>query len=94
MTKLERLIRENAYPKGNCIPDEYLMGIDYAASVACQILNEMWSNLYSEAEALSWQGVEELSASEDWARSKGVASAMSVMKRLITEEVETMADGE
>ena len=66
MTKLEKLIRERAYPKGNCIPDEYFMGIDHAASV--------------------------FSASEDWARSKGVASAMSVMKQLITEE--TIADGE
>ena len=92
MTKLEKLIRERAYPKGNCIPDEYFMGIDYAASVASEILNELLPNLYSEAEALSWQGVEELSASEDWARSKGVASAMSVMKQLITEE--TIADGE
>lgn len=92
MTKLEKLIRERAYPKGNCIPDEYFMGIDHAASVASEMLNELWSSLYSEAEALSWQGVEELSASEDWARSKGVASAMSVMKKLITEE--TIADGE
>ena len=92
MTKLEKLIRDRAYPKGNCIPDEYFMGIDYAASVASEMLNELWSSLYSEAEALSWQGVEELSASEDWARSKGVASAMSVMKQLITEE--TIADGE
>ena len=92
MTKLEKLIRDKGYASvGNAVPDEYFMGIDYAASAASEILNELWSNLYSEAEALSWQGVEELSASEDWARSKGVASAMSVMKQLITE---TIADGE
>ena len=41
MTKLERLIREKAYPKGNCIPDEYLMGIDYAAEAASKVLNEL-----------------------------------------------------
>lgn len=94
MTKLEKLIRDKGYASvGNAVPDEYFMGIDYAASAASEILNELWSNLYSEAEALSWQGVEELSASEDWARSKGVASAMSVMKQLITEQ-ETIADGE
>ena len=93
MTKLEKLIRDKGYASvGNAVPDEYFMGIDYAASAASEILNELWSNLFSEAEALSWQGVEELSASEDWARSKGVASAMSVMKQLITEE--TIADGE